>query len=163
MICQFILKLLVIFLLIPFLNSVCNKIDKLYTLTTSGNLIEETLTRLRSEGYLNNNKYLDSFIRDRINLTVYGPNRIKSNLINNQYTHKGENKYDETLNKKLIDENGELINSVFMLDSSKYFYKNNIGTVITGNYNDITLQPAFSSLSFAKSYVKYYEYQEYIQ
>ena len=55
--------------------------DKLYTLTTSGNVIENTLQRLRDEGYLNNSLYLEAFIKDRLNLSLYGPSRITNDLI----------------------------------------------------------------------------------
>ena len=74
--------------------------DKLYTLTTSGNLIEDILARLRSEGYLNNNKYLDSFISDRLSLTIYGPNRIKSDLIKKGFSEKEIDKSLDLIDSK---------------------------------------------------------------
>lgn len=55
--------------------------EKLFTFDIDGNTIEEILARLRENGYLNNSKYMEAFINDSLNLTLYGPNKITSNLI----------------------------------------------------------------------------------
>ncbi len=46
------------------------------------NIINETITKLEKEGYLNENIYCQSFINDQLNLTLNGPQKIKQELLN---------------------------------------------------------------------------------
>ena len=43
--------------------------------------IDETVKRLKENGYLNKELYLKSYLADQVNLGNYGPNKIKNNLI----------------------------------------------------------------------------------
>jgi len=44
-------------------------------------IINETIKKLEKEGYLNNQKFITSYINDQLNLTYHGPEKIKHNLI----------------------------------------------------------------------------------
>lgn len=55
--------------------------EKLFTYNIDGNTLENILSKLRENGYLDNTKYLEAYINDSINLTLYGPNKITSNLL----------------------------------------------------------------------------------
>ena len=44
-------------------------------------IIEETINKLIKENYLNNQKFMESYINDQFNLTYNGPEKIKQNLI----------------------------------------------------------------------------------
>lgn len=65
----------------------------------------------------------------------------------------------ETANYKVTQSGTLLINKVYMLDASAFYYHNGEG-VRQINYNDSTRQMAFSSRDKAVEYVKYYEMQD---
>ena len=44
-------------------------------------IIDDIISRLEKEGYLNSEKYIKSYINDQLNLTSNGPDKIKYNLI----------------------------------------------------------------------------------
>ena len=52
-------------------------LDKIY----SKSVINETIDRLKTDGYLNKEIYLKSYLSDQINLSNNGPERIKKDLI----------------------------------------------------------------------------------
>ena len=43
-------------------------------------LIEDVIDRLKTEGYLNEERYIEAYINDKIHLTKYGPYKIKRGL-----------------------------------------------------------------------------------
>jgi len=45
------------------------------------NLIDEVITKLETQGYLNDSYYVKAYINDKINLSYDGPYKIKENLI----------------------------------------------------------------------------------
>ena len=45
------------------------------------NTIKWTIDKLTKEGYINNQKFITSYINDQLNLTANGPDKIKHNLI----------------------------------------------------------------------------------
>ncbi|MBP3635708.1 MAG: RecX family transcriptional regulator [Bacilli bacterium] len=45
-------------------------------------IIDETINRLKVEGYINEKLYVKSFISDKVRLNKYGPNKIKQELLN---------------------------------------------------------------------------------
>ena len=55
--------------------------DKLKKLNYSSDIISNTIKRLEMEGYINDEKYLKSYINDQINLTLKGPNKIMTELV----------------------------------------------------------------------------------
>lgn len=44
-------------------------------------LIDEIISRLTNEGYLNDKVYVDAYVNDKVNLTNWGPYKIKKNLL----------------------------------------------------------------------------------
>ena len=67
----------------------------------ASNDIEETINLLENNGYLNNNNYIDAFIHDKINLTNYGPEKIKKELKQNDFS-------DEDILSKIVIYTDEL-------------------------------------------------------
>ena len=51
-------------------------------------IIDQTIKRLQKEGYLNNEKFIESYINDQYNLTNNGPDKIKYNLIKLGFTEE---------------------------------------------------------------------------
>ena len=48
----------------------------------SSRIVDETIKKLKEEKYLNDELYIKTYLNDRISLSLNGPNKIKSNLIN---------------------------------------------------------------------------------
>ncbi len=48
----------------------------------SENIINKTINRLEKEGYIDEKKYIEYYIKDQVNLTLNGPLKIKNNLVN---------------------------------------------------------------------------------
>lgn len=80
----------------------------------NNSLIDSTVRRLKDEKLLNDERYVEAFTNDRINLTLWGPYKIKNNLINlgideniiNEYVDKISNdvwleKLNKTIDKKI--------------------------------------------------------------
>ncbi len=44
------------------------------------NVIDNVLGRLENEGYLDEKKYINAYVNDKVNLTTWGPYKIKKNL-----------------------------------------------------------------------------------
>lgn len=45
-------------------------------------IIGQLMEQLKNEGYINDHRYIHAFIEDKVNLTNYGPNRIRKELNN---------------------------------------------------------------------------------
>lgn len=58
--------------------------------------IFQVISILQENGYLNNDNYIDAFIHDKINLTNYGPEKIKQELKRNGFSD------EDILNKIII-------------------------------------------------------------
>ncbi len=74
----------------------------------STEVINETIDRLKKENYLNEDKYIEAFVNDKINLSKDGPYKIKRSLydldlnidkINNYIDNIDENIWDQKLEK----------------------------------------------------------------
>jgi regulatory protein len=63
--------------------------------TYSKSVVNETIERLKKDGYLNKEIYLKSYFADQINLSYNGPEKIKKDLIKLGFT---EDEFIETLN-----------------------------------------------------------------
>ncbi len=50
------------------------------------NFIEFTIKKLKDEGYIDNKKYINSYIYDKLNISKYGPNKIRDELIKLGFT-----------------------------------------------------------------------------
>ena len=61
----------------------------------SENIIDETVTKLKDNNFLNDDLYLKAYVTDRLNLSNDGPNKIRKNLIKLGIL---ENKIDDYLN-----------------------------------------------------------------
>jgi len=73
--------------------------------------ISETLIKLEEEGYLNDQKYINSYINDQIHLTSNGPEKIKHNLIK-----LGFNENEININYDFNDKIQTLINKKLKLN-----------------------------------------------
>lgn len=65
-------------------------------------IINNTITKLKKENYINDETYLKSYINDKINLTLDGPNKIKTNLLSLGFKEEEINKYLNIDNKERI-------------------------------------------------------------
>lgn len=54
---------------------------KLKTLGFSKNIVNDTITRLGKEGYINKELYIKSYVSDQISLTLNGPKKITRDLL----------------------------------------------------------------------------------
>ncbi len=59
------------------------------------NIIDKVIIRLRKEGYLDDKKYVRAYINDKVNLSLYGPFKIKNELLK---LNLDENTIEEYLN-----------------------------------------------------------------
>lgn len=73
---------------------------KLSKLSVPKKDIEMIIERLYNEGYLNDEKYINAYVNDQINLTLNGPNKILNNL-------KKEG-FNESLIYKYLDYNDDI-------------------------------------------------------
>lgn len=77
----------------------------------NSNIINKTIEKLKNNGLINNKKYIEAYVNDKINLSTYGPFKIKRNLIElgleendiNDYLDTIDNDVWESKLKKLID------------------------------------------------------------
>ncbi len=73
-------------------------INKLKTFSLSDDDINKVVLKLKEKGYLDEDKYIKSYINDKVKLTLNGPYKIKNELIN-----KGVNENKIDLYLKEID------------------------------------------------------------
>ncbi|NLL01843.1 MAG: hypothetical protein GX265_02345 [Mollicutes bacterium] len=92
-------------------------------------IIEETINKLIKENYLNNQKFMESYINDQFNLTYNGPEKIKQNLIK-----LGINEDQIVINKDFSEKIKTLISKKIKLNHklSTNALKQNITTYLIG-------------------------------
>lgn len=132
-------------------------------------LIDEVLDRLNKEGYLNEEKYIDAFVNDKVNLTNWGPYKIKKSLldleldetlINNKLNTINENvwndKITKIINKKLNslkNKSTYMVKNKLKIDLYNLGYDNNL---IEENLNNLTLNNNENiKKEYSKAYNKY--------
>ncbi len=132
-------------------------------------LIDEVLDRLNKEGYLNEEKYIDAFVNDKVNLTNWGPYKIKKSLldleldetlINNKLNTINENiwngKIEKIINKKLNslkNKSNYMIKNKLKIDLYNLGYDNNS---IEENLNNLNLNNNENiKKDYSKAYNKY--------
>lgn len=132
-------------------------------------LIDEVLDRLNKEGYLNEEKYIDAFVNDKVNLTNWGPYKIKKSLldleldetlINNKLNTINENiwngKIEKIINKKLNslkNKSNYMIKNKLKIDLYNLGYNNNL---IEENLNNLNLNNNENiKKEYSKAYNKY--------
>ena len=74
-------------------------------------VVKDTINKLKENGYINNQKYVKSFIVDKMNLNKYGQNKIKNELLKLKID---ENIIDEEL--KNINEDDIITNLEILID-----------------------------------------------
>lgn len=143
--------------------------DKLKKLNYNNDIISKTINRLESEGYINDNLYLKSYITDQINLSLKGPNKIIMELTKLGFTKESIISYLGNIDNeiwldkisKIIDKkmksNHNLSNKMFLEKIKKDlfnmgYYKEHIDIVL----NDLTLDSDMSILKreYEKEYKK---------
>lgn len=132
-------------------------------------LIDEVLDRLNKEGYLNEEKYIDAFVNDKVNLTNWGPYKIKKSLldlevdetlVNNKLNTINENiwngKIEKIINKKLNslkNKSNYMIKNKLKIDLYNLGYDNNL---IEENLNNLNLNNNENiKKEYSKAYNKY--------
>ena len=132
-------------------------------------LIDEVLDRLNKEGYLNEEKYIDAFVNDKVNLTNWGPYKIKKSLldleldetlINNKLNTINENiwngKIEKIINKKLNslkNKSTYMVKNKLKIDLYNLGYDNNL---IEENLNNLNLNNNENiKKEYSKAYNKY--------
>jgi len=69
--------------------------------TEEQSLIEKIIEQLKKEGLLNDERYIKAFIEDKVNLTTWGPYKIKRELekldMDEEKVKDGLNKYDSNI------------------------------------------------------------------
>lgn len=132
-------------------------------------LIDEVLDRLNKEGYLNEEKYIDAFVNDKVNLTNWGPYKIKKSLldleldetlINNKLNTINENiwngKIEKIINKKLNslkNKSNYMVKNKLKIDLYNLGYDNNS---IEENLNNLNLNNNENiKKEYSKAYNKY--------
>lgn len=141
-------------------------INKLYSLGASKENIYSIINRLKEEKYIDNSKYIDSYIKDQINLTLNGPNKIKNNLLklgfkeesindllNNIDSSIWQDKVNKVINKKI----NTLKRSKYTIINKLKVYLNNLG-YDENHYKNLINKVDINDLSFLKKdYDKYYQ------
>lgn len=132
-------------------------------------LIDEVLDRLNKEGYLNEEKYIDAFVNDKVNLTNWGPYKIKKSLlgleldetlVNNKLNTINENiwngKIEKIINKKLNslkNKSNYMIKNKLKIDLYNLGYDNKS---IEENLNNLNLNNNENiKKEYSKAYNKY--------
>lgn len=132
-------------------------------------LIDEVLDRLNKEGYLNEEKYIDAFVNDKVNLTNWGPYKIKKSLldleldetlVNNKLNTINENvwndKITKIINKKLNslkNKSTYMVKNKLKIDLYNLGYDNNL---IEENLNNLNLNNNENiKKEYSKAYNKY--------
>lgn len=132
-------------------------------------LIDEVLDRLNKEGYLNEEKYIDAFVNDKVNLTNWGPYKIKKSLldleldetlVNNKLNTINENVWNDKITKIINKKLNSLKNkSTYMVKNKLKIDLYNLGydnKSIEENLNNLNLNNNENiKKEYSKAYNKY--------
>ena len=83
-------------------------------------IVDETIEKLKENGYINDRQYVKSFIVDKINLNKYGENRIKSELLKLKIDENIINEELENINEDDIINNLETLIDKKMKSNKTY-------------------------------------------
>lgn len=113
------------------------------------NVIDNVLGRLENEGYLDEKKYIDAYVNDKVNLTTWGPYKIKKNLemleldenliedkISSISDNVWKNKLEKIVNRKIKSMNNKslsMIKNKLRLDMFNLGYDNSLIEEVLNN------------------------------
>ena len=113
------------------------------------NVIDNVLGRLENEGYLDEKKYINAYVNDKVNLTTWGPYKIKKNLemleldenlIEDKISSISDNvwkdKLEKIVNKKIKSMNNKslsMIKNKLRLDLFNLGYDNSLIEEVLNN------------------------------
>lgn len=113
------------------------------------NVIDNVLDRLVNEGYLDEKKYIDAYVNDKVNLTTWGPYKIKKNLemleldenliedkISSISDNVWKNKLEKIVNRKIKSMNNKslsMIKNKLRLDMFNLGYDNSLIEEVLNN------------------------------
>lgn len=113
------------------------------------NVIDNVLDRLVNEGYLDEKKYVDAYVNDKVNLTTWGPYKIKKNLemleldenliedkISSISDNVWKNKLEKIVNRKIKSMNNKslsMIKNKLRLDMFNLGYDNSLIEEVLNN------------------------------
>lgn len=128
--------------------------------------IDNVVEKLKSEGYLNEERYIEAYINDKLNLSSYGPFKIRRDLID---LNLDEYKIDEYLNRISYNEWKEKLNKIInkklisLKNKSTYTIKNKLKTDLFNlGYQTELIDELLSSIEkndsdvIEKEYIKAY-------
>ncbi len=121
----------------------------------SSDIIEKTIKRLEKDGYLNDDLYVKSFITDKINLSLNGPNKIKQELKKLGFNESLVNEYLLSYNEEIWNEKiDKIINKKIKSNHnlSRYMLINKIKKdLINMGYNVVNIDYAISNTTFEEN------------
>ncbi|MDD5865141.1 MAG: RecX family transcriptional regulator [bacterium] len=143
-------------------NEIRNKLNLLNVSTEDQDKI---INVLENQGYLNDEVYIKAFINDKINLSLEGPNKIKNELLKNNFSEEKilnyldnyndlwEKRIEKIINKRVkINKNyskkmliKKINNELINLGYSKEMFSNSLNNIIIDD-----------SLIYEKEYQKLY-------
>ena len=100
----------------------CKKEIESYLLKSNyeNKIVNEVIDKLKKDGYLSENVYIESYINDQINLKNIGPFKIKNDLINLGFNDELIDKYLIVFKKEIEkDKIDKIINKEINLNKSK--------------------------------------------
>ena len=136
---------------------------KLNTLSILKSDQDKIIDKLKKQGYLNNELYIKSYINDKINLSLEGPEKVKMSLLKNGFKEDDILKYlclfddinEERINKiinKKIKANHKLSKKMFIIKVG-----NDLKNLGYTNYNDLLKNIDFDDKDiYQKEYDKIY-------
>ncbi len=114
-------------------------------------IIEKVIDKIVDEGYINDNKYIELYINDRINLTTDGPYKIKNYLLKNDldidYIDNYLSKIDDSVWKDRVK---HIIDKKIKVNrNSNYIFKNKITSYLNNmGYDKVLVNEILSKYSF---------------
>jgi regulatory protein len=149
-------------------------INKLYKLNAPKSMHQKIISKLKEDGYLNDEKYITSYINDQVNLTLNGPKKIKYELLKLSLKEDLINKYLNTFDENIWEEKvdkiiSKKIKSNHNLSKNKFLLKlkndlNNLGyeeKYFIDKLNKIDFDDEEGLIKdYNKYYIKYSKYDE---
>lgn len=137
---------------------------KLYTFHLSKVVINSIIERLKNEGYLDKNRYLKAFIHDKVNLTEYGPLKIKFELIKLKYSEDEINDEIEKYSDDIwINKINKIVNKKIKANhnkSKKNLVLNIKQDLVILGYYEYMYQDILNNIDFDDSDIRSKEYHK---
>ncbi|MDO4369135.1 MAG: RecX family transcriptional regulator [bacterium] len=130
----------------------------------SNDYINKAISKLKSDGYLNDEVYVRSYINDQINLKLIGPLKIKKDLLslgfNEELINLNMKVFSSDLEISRID---KIINKEIHLNKSKssYFLKQKLyNNLIIKGYHDFLIKECLENISIKDDEIYNREYKK---